>query len=539
MVGERRAARPVGSEDEHRRGPDDPDPWPFADGPWHGSVVSADRAGIAAAVGSGAGARDRTGPRLLEVEPPLAGTPTPSDPLLLRFDEPVRAGPGAIRLVGEEDTIRIAARDGGRVAIEGEAVRIALDRPLEPGSSWTLELGRKAFRDLAGNPLQPVRAELLPVLKVAPVDAPGPARASWTLMVYMAADNDLERFALEDLAEMERVALPGSVNLVALVDRSPWYVAGPNDFTDTRIGPVRPDSDPRTVGEALVSIGERNTGDPATLTEFLDWAHATFPAERYGLVLWNHGGGLEGVAWDQSSRGDRLTLAELRTAIERSAIERLDFLGFDACLMAMAEVASELRDLARVMVASQDLEPGPGWAYDRWLPALVADPAVDPARLGQAIVSSYAAAYPGAKDITLSALDLAAVPRLEAALAGFVEAVERFAEPEELAAIARAALDARAFPRDASYPYRDLDGFLRAVEKRVEDPAIDAAARAARAALDEVVIAAAGTVPRANGLSVHLPGSPEGAWHAYTSSTLAFLERVAWDGLLDRLETVV
>ncbi len=486
----------------------------------------------------GGAARDRAGPVLIEAEAPRAGAPTPADPLLLRFDEPVRPGPGAIRLVGEEGAIRIAARDGARVAIDGETVRIALDRPLEPGSSWRVELGRKAFRDLAGNPLQPVRAELLPVLEVAPVAGPGPARASWTIMVFMAADNDLERFALQDLAEMERVALPGSVNLVALVDRSPWYVAGPNDFTDTRIGRVRPDGDPRTVGQVLVSIGERNTGDPATLTEFLDWAHATFPAERYGLVLWNHGGGLEGVAWDQSSRGDRLTLDELRTAIERSAIDVLDLLGFDACLMAMAEVASELRDLARVMVASQDLEPGPGWAYDRWLPALVADPAVDPARLGQAIVSSYAAAYPGAKDITLSALDLAAVLRLEAALAGFTRAVERFAEPDELAAIARAALDARPFPRDASYPYRDLDGFLRAVEQRVEDPAIDAAARGARDALREVVIAVDGTVARAQGLSVHLPGPQGWGWPGYEPGALAFLERTGWDGLLDRLDTV-
>ena len=539
MRGGRRAPRQAGLEEEWRTGPGEASPlapdrafWPIAGEPLPR------HAGEAVELRGGA-PRDRAGPVLIEAVAPRAGAPTPADPLLLRFDEPVRPGPGAIRLVGEEGVIRIAARDGARVAIEGETVRIALDRPLEPGSSWTVELGRKAFRDLAGNPLQPIRAELLPVLQVAPVESPEATRASWTLMVYMAADNDLERYALDDLAEMERVALPGSVNLVVLVDRSPWYVAGPNDFTDTRIGRVRPDGDPRTVGEALVPIGERNTGDPATLTEFLDWARATFPAERYGLVLWNHGGGLEGVAWDQSSRGDRLTLGELRTAIERSAIGGLDFLGFDACSMAMVEVASEVRELARVMVASQDLEPGPGWAYDRWLRSLVEDPRIEPVSLGRAAVESYAEAHADVRGVTLSAVDLTAVPRLEEALAGFVEAVERFAEPDELAAIARAALGTRAFPHGAWTTDRDLEGFLRAVEKRVADPAIDAAARAARITLDEVVITAAGTVPRANGLSVHLPGSAEATWHGYTPGELAFLERVAWDGLLDRLETVV
>lgn len=483
------------------------------------------------------GPRDRAGPVLLEARGPADPT-SGGAPILLRFDEPVRPGSGAIRLVGEDGAIRIAARDAGQVAIDGAVVRISPERPLEPGASYTLELGRKAFRDLSGNPLDPVRAELSPIVAVTPPEVAGPAPARWTLMVYMAADNDLERFALEDLAEIERVALPSSVHVVALVDRSPWYVAGPNDFTDTRVGPVRPDGDPRVVGRELVSIGERDTGDPATLTEFLDWAHATFPAERYGLVVWNHGGGLDGVAWDQSSRGDRLTLPELRTAIERSSIDVLDLLGFDACLMAVSEVASEMRDLARVMVASQDLEPGPGWAYDRFLPALAADPAIGPARLGEAIVASYAAAYPGQKGITLSAVDLSAVPRLESALAGFVDAVERFADADELAAIARAALDARAFPRDGRYPYRDLDGFLRAVERRVDDPAIDTAARGARDALAEVVIAAGGTVPRASGLSVHLPEPDGWGWSGYEAGTLAFVERTGWDGLLARIDAI-
>lgn len=538
MIGGRRMARRVGSDEEQRWGPDEPDPAPLR--PWlpPGPASSWNEAASRDEESRGGEARDRSGPRLLDVDVPRTGVPSAADPLVLRFDEPVRAGPGAIRIVGEDGTIRIAARDADRVTVEGEIVRIELDRVLDPGTSYTLELGRKAFRDLAGNPLQPARTELVPAFEPPPGTGPAPPRASWTLMVYMAADNDLERWALDDLAEMEQVALPAGVNLVTLVDRSPWYVAGPGDFTDTRIGPVRPDGDPRRVGAELASIGERDTGDPATLTEFLDWARATFPAERYGLVVWNHGGGLDGVAWDDTSRGDRLTLPELRTAIERAAIDRLDFLGFDACSMAMVEVASELRDLARVMVASQELEPADGWPYDRWLEAFVENPRIAPASLGRVLVDRYVEAYAGERGIILSALDLDALARLEEALAGFVDAVERVAEPDELAAIARAATGARAFPRDAWATERDLEGFLRAVEKRVEDPAIDAAARTARAALDEVVLAAGGTVPRANGLSVHLPGSNGGIGYDDEPSRLAFLERVAWDGLLDRLETV-
>lgn len=483
-------------------------------------------------------ARDRSGPVLLEARAPLSGTPTPADPIILRLDEPVRAGSGAFRLAGEDGVIRIAARDVERVTISGDTVQISLGRPLEPGASYSLELGRKALRDLAGNPLQPVRAELLPVIEVQAPDAPETVAARWTLMVYMAADNDLERYALLDLAEMERVTLPDSVQLVALVDRSPWYVAGPGDFTDTRLGPVRPDGDPNIVGSGLVSIGERNTGDPATLTAFLDWARATFPAERYGLVIWDHGGGLDGAAWDGSSRGDHLTLAEMRLAIAQSTLGRVDLLGFDACLMAMAEVASELSGVAEVMVASQELEPSRGWPYDRILAELAERPSLQPRELGAAIVEAYAEAFSDARDITLSALDLGAMSALESALRDFAGAVERSADGAELAAIAAAAEAARPFPRDGSYPYRDLGGFLDRVAARIDDPTIDAAARRAREALDRVVTAEGGNVPGASGLAVHLPAGEAPAWPGYEPSSFSFLARTGWDDLVDRLIAV-
>ncbi|MCX7630780.1 MAG: clostripain-related cysteine peptidase [Geminicoccaceae bacterium] len=476
---------------------------------------------------------DRRGPRLLELRLPENGPPTPADPVLLRFDEPVVAGPGRIVLKSSGHAIAIPARDADQVAIEGALVRLVPESPLEPGARYVFEFSRKAFCDLAGNPMRPVSAAFLPTLAVAanPSAQGQSGTAAWTLMVYMAADNDLEPYALLDLAEMERIRLPENVNLVALVDASPYYGRGPLDFADTRRGPVRFDGDPRTTGAELVSIGERNTGDPATLTEFLEWARATFPAERYGLVVWDHGGGLEGAAWDFSSRGDRLELSELRRAITESGIERLDFLGFDACLMAMAEVAGEFSDLARVLVASQDLEPNAGWAYDRWLAALARDPDLDPRALARAAVETYAAAYPNRRDITLSALDLEAMPRLERALDAFVDTVASAADAAERAALARAVAEARPFPRDASYPYRDLGGFLRAVERRLDDPAIDEAARAARAALDDLVIARAGTVRAASGLSIHLPEPREPPWHGYGPEQFAFLERVGWDDL--------
>lgn len=485
-------------------------------------------------VGRAAPPPERDGPELVAASAPEDGRPGPGDPILLRFDEPVVVGRGVVRLVGEQGTVRIPVRDASQVSVECSEVRIAPRGGLDWSGGYELELGPRAFRDLDGNRLGAVDPSLLP--RIGPPDPGGAAApADWTILVYMAADNDLEPFALQDLAEMERVALPGSVRLAALVDRSPWYAAGPGDFSDTRRGPVGPDGDGSRVGARLVSIGERDTGDPATLTELLDWAHDTLPAERYGLVVWNHGGGLEGVAWDDTSRGDRLTLEETRLAIERSTLGRVDLLGFDACLMGMVEVASELRGVADVLVASEELEPGEGWVYDQILAGLARDPDVEPEGLASRIVASYAERFAGRRDITLSAVDLEGLAPLEAALDGLADAVAGSAGPAEMRALAAAAEAARPFPRDASCPYRDLGGFLDGILDRIDDPAIAGPARAARVALDAVLLAEAGTVEAASGLAVHLPAAGDRPAPGYRPADYAFLERVDWDGLVDRI----
>lgn len=479
-----------------------------------------------------AAARDR--PELVEVRSPADGTPGPDDPIVLRFDEPVVIGRGCVRLVGEAGTVKIPVRDPSQVSVAGGEVTITPRTELAPAGGYELELGRSTFRDLDGNRLGELDPGLLRQRGPGGGGDAG-APATWTILVYMAADNDLERYALHDLAEMERVALPGSVELAALVDRSPWYVAGPGDFTDTRLGPVQPDGDGSRVGAGLVSIGERDTGDPATLTAFLDWAHEALPAERYGLVVWNHGAGLEGVAFDDSSRGDRLTLEETRLAIERSKLGRVDLLGFDACLMGMVEVASELRGVADVLVASEELVPLEGWAYDRILAGLARDPDADPATLASRIVESYAERYADRRDITLAAIDLGGLPRLEAALDGLADGIIEAPGSGALRALAAAAEDARVFPRDGSDAYRDLGGFLDALLERTDDPSIAGPARAARAALDDLLIAEAGTVEAASGLAIHLPAAGDRPAPGYRPADFAFLERVDWDGLIDQL----
>src|SRR5215813_9140525 len=115
----------------------------------------------------------------------------------------------------------------------------------------------------------------------------GAKRKQWTVMVYLAGDNNLDSAGVADLQEMKTIGSTDQVAVVAQFDRS-----GAGRTTNRYV--LRRGS---TLAEDLVtSLGETNTGDPAVLRDFVTWAATTQPAQRYMLVIWNHGSG-----WDDSN----------------------------------------------------------------------------------------------------------------------------------------------------------------------------------------------------------------------------------------------
>lgn len=259
--------------------------------------------------------------------------------------------------------------------------------------------------------------------------APLAHAADWTVLVYLAADNDLESYALDDFLQMATVGSTDRVNVVVQFDRSQGYVQSYGDWTTCKRFRITAGMTP-TADNALSDLGEPNTGDPQVLTDFLAWGKASYPADRYAVILWNHGGGWrspaqadrnptwKGIAWDEDpqAKGDCLLTAELRTAFDQSGLTP-DLVGFDACLMGMVEVAYELSRLqhpASVMVASPEVIPGEGWPYDTLLADLVAHPGWDAATWGAAITDRYFASY--CNNQVLSTIDLSRMGSLAAGI---------------------------------------------------------------------------------------------------------------------------
>ena len=136
---------------------------------------------------------------------------------------------------------------------------------------------------------------------------------------------------------------------------------------------------------------------PETLSDFMRFCDEEYPSDHRILILWDHGGGVRGFGRD-SIFGSGFTLRELRRAF--SNVYQPDFdepaydiIGFDACLMATAEVAHCLDGFGKYLVASEELESGFGWDYDAWLQEMSGDPTMNAAQVGRAITDSYVNSY--------------------------------------------------------------------------------------------------------------------------------------------------
>ena len=267
----------------------------------------------------------------------------------------------------------------------------------------------------------------------------------WTVMVYMAGDNNLDKNGIIDLKEMKKAGSTADVNIIVQFDR-----AG-KDLSTTRYYVQKGTS---LKEDAMESIGEINTGNPDALVDFIKWGAKNYKAEHYMLVLWNHGQGWDDTDIFAGARlfGNRLMrtnrikhalfetsvkqvarLAELERIQPRAILiddnakdfldnlemkkvlleaksllgQKIDIFGMDACLMSMAEVVYQVKDFAMFMVGSEETEPLDGWPYDEVLNHLTANPDIKPEDLSISIVKKYVESYKkGREAVTQSACNL-------------------------------------------------------------------------------------------------------------------------------------
>lgn len=376
--------------------------------------------------------------------------------------------------------------------------------------------------------------------------AVGEGDEDWTLMIYDVADtsniaNDmianLSYFA--DLPEME------NVNVVAMVDLPEKNDPG---YPQATLPGIAPFSSTKLVvldngrWNEVDDLGEVSMGRPDTLASFIEWAGDNYQAEKYGLVLSDHGGAWSGGYVDTGPPAtSQLSIADMRagilTGMQRGGIDKFEFIDHDSCLMSGYEAASALAPLADVLVASEEVTFG-----DRTLDLEAFSSLGDNVsgeEWGIANIEGYAATadeYDGIGDFSaLAVVDGEAMDRLDEAIESFADvAIANMAEiaPE----IARARNRSLEFvtgllgeEEGGGFSVVDLGDFLRQL-KDVPDSVL-VARDAVFAALDAAVLhqVTRKATEQATGLNVFFPETPEMA-RGYADANIA---PAGWDRLVE------
>ena len=287
-----------------------------------------------------------------------------------------------------------------------------------------------------------------------------------TIMVYMCG-TDLESkhaMASKDMQEMLSANVGDKINLII-------YTGGcknwQNNIVSSSVNQIY------QIRNGSMTCLESNAGkgamtDPANLSGFIKWTAGRFPADRYELILWDHGGGsTSGYGYDEkNAMSGAMSLAGIDKALKAGGVN-FDFVGFDACLMATVETALVVSNYSDYMIASEETEPGIGWYYTKWLNELNNNTSISTLELGKTIIDTFTEAcesnVPGQKT-TLSLVDLcelrATVP---SQLASFSADTSEMIRNREYAAVSDARGNTREFATSSKIDQIDLVDFATRV----------------------------------------------------------------------------
>ncbi len=273
----------------------------------------------------------------------------------------------------------------------------------------------------------------------------------WNFMSYMANNNNLNRYGITNFRQMVQSGSNAHVNVLLQMD-----TLGRKEIARFFLSKDNP-----VLLETHSNTQISYSGTTANFIDFTQWAISNFPAAKNCMVLWNHGSGIKdpniwgrafdhwrdnlfvlnkktglleldrsqdkkdaikqleerGIAFNDAAAA-YLTNEDLKASLEFTCFSmlggnKIDVLAMDACHMAMVEVASQIKTAVKVMVASEEVEPGSGYNYGPAL-AIFSQAGIDPFTLGRHLVGAYHGEYHSTLgDYTQSAVDLSCCNALE------------------------------------------------------------------------------------------------------------------------------
>jgi len=400
-------------------------------------------------------------------------------------------------------------------------------------------------------------------------------RYTWTIMLYLAGDNNLSDEMIWAIKEVYRVGTPPNVAVTIQFDPSlkkratRFYIIAPSER------PVDADGILSALHDE--EVAESDSGDPKTVADFVEKSMKAAPAEHYMLILAGHGSGIVGeflADQGQEKQPGSLSLTipnlhqlfpDLRTRLGEEFLHEygkrplIDVLGLDTCLMSMAEVCSEIVREVSFLVCSEGFDPNTGWPYFRLLQKLAEYSEThnhhlpSPEEMAKGLVEQYVVYYADFEEaevsVDMSACDVGgrAISRLERSVAELVSyylATDKTIRKVIRNAIVLAHWRAQSYKLEEYTDLGDFCGLLRAecldlwrlVGRDRGSPFKEMATkcRAVLVALNAMVKATNFTGPdfqHSHGLSVYFPWSRKHFAEEYRNT--GFAQRTGWASLLD------
>ena len=238
--------------------------------------------------------------------------------------------------------------------------------------------------------------------------------AERTVIIYMMAENSLNRFSANDINEIRQAYgnIPQNTNLVVYVDNSSlpviYNVTAKKGFVEWK-------------AYAQDQISTDSTVMQRTLKDIV----TKFPAKHYGLVLWSHGSGwvpqkrsigIDNGQNTSSNSGLQMNIPTLRGVLE--TLPHMEFILFDACAMQSIEVAYELRNVTDYIIGSPTEIHAEGAPYDMILGPMMRGDVLE-------VVKQYYATYQSWDGVVISLLDCR---KMEAFAQATAKVIPQFSE---------------------------------------------------------------------------------------------------------------
>ncbi len=359
----------------------------------------------------------------------------------------------------------------------------------------------------------------------APKEENGAAEKDWTVLMYIAGDNDLEPYAAQMMLDVEdKCGTTDDINVVAQLGRmdqkslKKLYEGQGRKYEPTNIdgdwGGIRrylvTKNDEKRTEETKNEIqskclskgtGDKAMSDATTLADFLVYGMKKYPAKHYMVVLADHGGGFLGAfTSDANASGHAImkpaAIASAFKIAETATGKKPEVVDMVACLMATSEVAHQMRDRAKYLLASEEIGTTASFDYGPIIQNIADASAAGKPVTAKSLARNIVHAYDNNPDAfkTKSAVDL---PKMQAVTDSVKDLVDKLkaskADPEAIAAAIKASQNF-GITEGAIYPFydqiRDLKGLASEMvdSKGIDDKQLKKAAKAVMEAVDNAVV---------------------------------------------------